>query len=493
MNNKKYLISRRTLLEQSLKGACSVSIGLPMLEIMFANDKAYGQALNDLKFIHLYLQDGPLAGTKDNRTSTWKMPKGKLPDTSAGMTTILQMLNPKDIAFLGGLNNPTLGWRELTTGGNYQTGANEHTSGPIHALTGAPPTVMGNSNAGRESINNTIGRKLVSQGKAEKNTLQASLFRGGGYNQRDQSGAYATYSSWRADGKHDDRYTSPEAMFNYLSLTSQSCKDSTTYKIQLGDKSALDFVLERINKLKSKASSKDKVVLEQYFDSFRETEKSVSAGDPVVSTMCSDIGINKGDPRDQTNPTDFAKYQKDFAKVVALGLKSNKVGTMALQHACETSSGMYSDSIPDNIYKDIKVPAINFHTEVAHHIGNSGYRDLYTCYNRFQTSLAQDIINELKAQDVFSNTIFLFGWSLGGANSHQHSNIPTFISGGANTGVKLQQNHDSAVDHKKVLRAICKKFGIEGSALPNGLTNSKVKQGGEDLSDDAVFNMIFNS
>lgn len=260
------VLPRRTVLRGLLATGASVTIPLPLLEIMLNdNGTAYAQSATKVSplFVLWFFGNGSLPGL-------WK-PQKTGSGSSWDLSPSLQGLSSlkSHLTVLSGLTN------KLVVGGH------EHPTGSAGATTGAP--LSGNA-VTAPSIDQVVAN-LISAGAPFK-SIEVGVTPATPAGPED---SLATVSHRGPNAKNVPEYD-PKAVFNRLftGKTTTSAPDQATQLASVR-KSVLDAVLADGAALQKKLGANDRQRLEQHLASIRSIEQRLTTTSTTTPTACTNL------------------------------------------------------------------------------------------------------------------------------------------------------------------------------------------------------------
>lgn len=369
-------ISRRTALR-----ATGVSLALPWLESM---TPAFAREVEPPKrtvFVCTVLGLHP--------KSLWPTAPGADYET----TPYLELLKDhrEDFTLFSGLQHED------------QTGRQPHDS-EMTFLTSARKPGMG-------GFRNTISVDQLAASKLGNETRFSSISLG---TVKSQSQSYTS------GGVMIPAQTSPSRLFGQLFLDGKPA-EIRAQKVRLEDgQSILDELGDQARKLKRSASRSDNHLLEDYFDSIRDAEQSITNEQAWMERAKPSVAAKP--PRDIPSPADIIGRAKLLVDLVPLIVQTD-------------SSRVITLMIQDHFV----VPKVEGVTGNHHNLSHHGQdpskieqlnrieREIVTCFG--------ELIGQMKSRpeaggSLLDNTSILFGSNLGNANAHHANNLPVFLAGG---------------------------------------------------------------
>ena len=385
MKRNVYQIHRRSF----LKGA-GVSIGLPLLEIM-SPAISYARTIarkSPLRLCALYKGCGV-------NPHSWDISGGTESDFE--LSKILQPLAPvqKDVLVLGNLDNQ---------------GSSDHMD--------APGTFMSASRH-RDKNRYSFDQRIADQVGGETPIRSLQLTADNVWKQHPWLNVLSYDKSHQPmRGQHD-----PQAAFD--SIFKNGARVSRETELV----SVLDGVKDASSALFRKASSPDRQVLEQYFDSLRDVERSIEQARANGREASVDAKLAKLDPAlEAGNLGERIRAMLDLI-VLAFWTDSTRVASCMLAN---TNSRIHYDFMGVNS---------EFHY-VSHHVRNKKVLPAYDSINAWHTGQLCYLIEKMKTlQDgsgtLYDNSLILWGSGIKHGDYHSLTDLPVVLAGGGGGHVDL--------------------------------------------------------
>ena len=385
MKRSVYQIPRRTF----LRGA-GVTMALPFLEIMspaisYAKTKAKGAPL---RLCALYKGCGV-------NPHSWDIVGGTESDFE--LSKILEPLAPvqKDILVLGNLDNQ---------------GSSDHMD--------APGTFM-SATQHRDKNRYSFDQRIADQIGGETLIKSLQLTADNVWKQHPWLNILSydkTHQPLR--GQHD-----PKAAFDMIFKNA----DRASRQTELA--SVLDGVRDASSSLLRKASSPDRQVLQQYFDSLRDVEKSIEQARSNGQDAAADSKLAQLDPALEAG--NLGERMKAMLDLIALAFwtDSTRVASCMLAN---TNSRIHYDFMGVNA---------EFHY-VSHHVRNKKVLPAYDSINIWHTGQLRYLIEKMKSLKdgsgtLFDNSLILWGSGIKHGDYHSLTDLPVVLAGGGGGQVDL--------------------------------------------------------
>ena len=193
--------------------------------------------------------------------------------------------------------------------------------------------------------------------------------------------------------------------------------------------SVLDGVRDASSSLLRKASSQDRQVLQQYFDSLRDVEKSIERARANGQVAAADPKLAEIDPTlEAGNLGERVKSMMDLI-TLAFWTDSTRVASCMLAN---TNSRIHYDFMGVNA---------EFHY-VSHHVRNKKVLPAYDSINMWHTAQLRYLIEKMKALPdgsgtLFDNSLILWGSGIKHGDYHSLTDLPVVLAGGGGGQVEL--------------------------------------------------------
>jgi hypothetical protein len=424
-------LDRRTV----LKGLAGVSLSLPVLEAM-GEDVA---APRPRRFCAMYTANGMSLPRTENGIDEWSwFPRTEGRDFEFGKSTGPLQPFREQISFLGGLHHPN------------GTKADPHICSDMW-LTGAP---LHNPKPG--TFNSVALDQVVAQHTKQfcrQPSLVLSIDAGVGFLSRTGT------ISYNLDGKPIPAENNPRRVFNRLfrgepaSLAAQ--RDQLRKRIKL-----VDAVLDSARSLNRQLGQADREKMDQYLTSLDEVESRLAASEKWIDVPLKPqdySGLNL----DATSEGDPREYYRNVFDLIALAFDADITRSVAFMLNREDGMGV-SDTFP------LKLGLSRTHHNLSHAEDKDGQLD-FAKYDLFLSEQMAYFLGRLQqfteqGSSVLDNTIVLFG--SGASTTHNPTNLPTLIAGGANMGLRhgAYLRHDDS-PMSNLFLSILHSLGIEEPAF----------------------------
>ncbi len=388
-----------------LKGLAGVTLALPMLEAM-------GKEIvekSPRRFCALYTANGMSLPRSGHGISEWNwFPNKEGRDFEFGKST--EPLRPfrEQLSFVGGLYHEN------------GTKADPHLCSDMW-LTGAP---LHNPKPGTF---NTVALDQVvalhTRQYCRQPSLVLSIDAGVGFLSRTGT------ISYNLEGKPIPAENNPRRVFDRLfrgdrdSMATQ--RDQLQRRIKL-----VDAVLESARSLNRQLGQSDREKMDQYLTSLDEIESRLTASEkwidiPLKPQDYSHLNLdvtNEGEPRD---------YYRNMFDLIALAFDADITRSVTFMLNREDGMGI-SDTFP------LKLGLKRTHHNLSHADDKDGQL-AFAKYDLFLSEQLAYFLGRLQqyqdpGSSVLDNTIVLFG--SGASTTHNPTNLPTLIAGGARMGLK---------------------------------------------------------
>jgi hypothetical protein len=450
-------IPRRTFLQAS-----GVTLALPMLEAMLPASTALAQTpAGQVKprFVGVFFPHGMAPGYWEPQA------EGPLPEKLPYIAEALGKVRDES-TILTGLWSKSAEPPEGTTGSDHWVAAAYLTAIKPRKTAGSDATV--GSATIDQLIAQKIGREtlLPSLQLAVEDPNSSSSNCGEGY-----SCAYTNSISWvelpseePAAAGHLDVRTSPlpmelnpQVVFERL-FGSGSTPEVRALRMKQG-RSILDSLVAELNSLRRQLGPTDVRTVNQYTDEIREIERRIELA-AKASGDVPELDLPPGIPEQ------FDEHVRLHWDLVALALRADITRVVTMLGARDLTSRSYQ--FPKGELFPNGGTSVSFHGG-SHHQDDPVQIRRYSDLNRYHLSTTAYLAEKLKGiQDgngtLLDNTLIMWGSNMGNSNQHQHYDVPHFLIGGKNLG--LRGNRTLTYERKTVptgnlLVSVLKMYGIE--------------------------------
>jgi len=440
-----FRLSRRTV----LRGAGSIAIGLPWLELMREERSAHATGDPARRFVGVYSPGGTVHAGQDG-ADKWT-PTGS--ETDFALSPILAPLAPVQKRLIV----PT-GLSMVSAIGEQQQ------AGIIALLTGTPQADSGRGYATGPSIDQVIAGLLP---KTDLPSLELAVRWGTG-----KSHGLATPNDILSFA--DDKAFTPlppriDPVLIWQDLFGRAVPEGPPN----WDKSILDYVAGRLTRLAPKLGSADKQRVEEHLTRVRELEKTLAAAsaercrppvlvdtsdyDPKAGLKADDAGVVK----DRVTDAAIPKVGKLMMDMLVMALACNKTNVATLMWA--DTAARYT------------LPWLNLNRDEVHYFYQSdgGYQPaecetIGTWYASQHSYLIQQLASvDLGAHSLLDETVVLFGSEVSDPPTHKKRDMPFLLAGGGGglrTGRWIECNGAS---HNDLLVALLNLFGDPRTSFGN--------------------------
>ena len=245
-----------------------------------------------------------------------------------------------------------------------------------------------------------------------------------GFHESQYSMVYASHISW-------SNPDSPIPIELHPSLAFDSLFGSQTGTLQ---NSILDDVLEQAGDLRNKVSGSDRVKIDEYLSSVRETEQRLQrlnkrqAEETASGSQAAAVGPKQRPPAGQ--PKDFREYARLMCDVIALAFQSDRTRIATMLMSRDLSGQVYP-------FLNIK----DDHHSYSHSNTGPEYQAIVKCHVE-QYAYLIDRLAHMQEGDgtVLDNSCLMFvseHW-----NAHNSNQVPLVLAGGLGGQLKTGRSLD---------------------------------------------------
>jgi hypothetical protein len=446
-------IKRRTFLQ-----GAGATLALPVLEAMIPARTALAQtAAGQVKprFVGVFYPHGMAPGHWEPQA------EGPLPDKLPHIAEALSKVK-NETTIMSGLWSKSAEPPEGTTGSDHWVAA--------AYLTGIKPRKTAGSDAtvGSATIDQQIAQKigretlLPSLQLAVEDPNSSSSNCGEGY-----SCSYTNSISWielpTPETETIPRTSplpmelNPQVVFERL-FGSGSTPEQRAQRMRQS-KSILDSLVAELASLRRQLGPGDIQTVNQYTEEIREIERRIQLASKASGDV-PELDLPPGIPEQ------FDQHIRFHYKLVALALKADITRVVTLLGARDLTGRSYP--FPKGELFPNGGTSVSFHGG-SHHQDDPVQIRRYSDLNRYHLSTTAYLAEELKSVregdgTLLDNTVIMHGTNMGNSNQHQHYDVPHYLIGGKNLG--LRGNRHLAYERKTVptgnlLVSVLKLYGIE--------------------------------
>ena len=223
--------------------------------------------------------------------------------------------------------------------------------------------------------------------------------------------------------------------------------------------SVLDGVQEAAASLSKKASSRDRQVLELYFDSVRDVEKSIQQARLNGREVSLDQKISRIDPGLEVG--NLGERIKSMLDLITLAFWTDSTRVVSCMLA-NTNSRAHYDFMGVNA---------EFHY-VSHHVRNRNVLPAYDKINIWHAGQLRYLIDRMKALKdgegtLFDHSLVLWGSGIKHGDYHSLTDLPLVLTGGGGGKIKLGRHdrYPQARPYANLLLTIMHIMGAEAPSI----------------------------
>ena len=184
--------------------------------------------------------------------------------------------------------------------------------------------------------------------------------------------------------------------------------------------SLLDSVTKEIKRLKLRVGPADRNKIDGYLENVRDVERRIQQAESAVNEnplpdLDRPIGV----------PVAYADHARLMFDLQLLAFQGDITRVTTFQLAREASNRTYPEiGVPDP------------HHPITHHAKDPVKLAKIAKINQFHVSLFAEFLKKLKATpegdgNLLDHSLFLYGSGMGNSDTHDHSNLPILVAGGA--------------------------------------------------------------
>jgi hypothetical protein len=246
---------------------------------------------------------------------------------------------------------------------------------------------------------------------------------------------YGSYISWRTPTVPVAKEINPRFVYERL-FGEKDANGREVRKRRNEDRlDLLDLALDDANQLRARLGRDDQVKLDEYLESVRAVEKRIEFAlkpDPRDWKPETDPELS---PPGEEIPQDFREHVKLMMDLMVLAFQTDATRVLSFMFANDVSGRNFSflPGVPGG------------HHDMSHHENKDEKIQAYREITRWHVEQYANLLDRLRAipegdGTLLDNSMILFGSSISDGNSHDPSNLPIVISGGAGGGLKTGQH-----------------------------------------------------
>ena len=236
--------------------------------------------------------------------------------------------------------------------------------------------------------------------------------------------AYANTLCWRSPTTPLPMENDPRVVFERLFGASQSTDPAVWRARRDEDKSILDSVRGKANRLKVELGPTDRAKLDQYLEAIRDLERRMTKGEQRSARELPTLDQPAGIPR---TFEEHAKLMFDL-QVLAYQADLTRVITFMVGH--ETSQRAYPE-----------IGVSDAHHPLSHHGGNREKIERLVKVNTYHAATFAYYLEKLRSTpdgdgSLLDHLTLIYGSGMSDGNVHNHHDLPTLVVGGGSGTIK---------------------------------------------------------
>ncbi len=405
-------LNRRTV----LRGAGSIGLSLPLLDIMQPQAIAAGNAPTaPNRMACVFFPNGAIM-------DKWK-PKVAAEGKSEGggaafeLNDTMQALQPhkQDMVIFTGLTQ-----HHARANGD---GGGDHARNASCFLTGVQPRKTSGADIQvGVSIDQAVAQKLGDQTRLPSLELGIERGKNAGGCDSGYSCAYSTNISWKSPTTPTAKEVNPKLAFERLFGKSEDAAQQarrSRYR-----KSVLDFVSEDASRLQGRLGGTDRQKLDEYFNSVREIEQRIDRANHLVPTEVPEMDLPAG------VPPELVEHMRLMYDILILAFQTDTT---------RIATFMVGDAGSNRAYREVGVN--NGHHELSHHRGDEEKIEQIARIDKFLFEQFAGFLTRMKSVkegtgNLLDNSMVLYGSGISDGMRHDHADLPILLAGGGGGTIK---------------------------------------------------------
>jgi hypothetical protein len=236
--------------------------------------------------------------------------------------------------------------------------------------------------------------------------------------------AYSNTIAWRSPTTPLPMEPDPRAVFERLFGTAASTDPAARLARVRRDRSILDSVSEKAERLQLRLPPGDRTKLTEYLDSVRDVERRIQKAEEQSGREALVVDQPAG------IPNDFAEHAKLMMDLLALAFQTDMTRVATFMIAREVSSRPYPE-----------IGVSDSHHPLSHHENDPAKLDRLGQINLHHLKQFAHLVEKLKttadgAGSLLDHSLLVYGAGISDSNTHFHDNLPIVLVGSAAGGLK---------------------------------------------------------
>ena len=406
--------SRRAISRRAVLRGLGASVALPLLDAMLpastasAATAAAPSRLKRLGYVYIPMGYNPAAWTPagGDATNPAGTPLGELPPSLASLEPVRER-----VSVLSGM--------ELQNAypGSHATSNSAFLSAARAKLTESADYFLGTT------VDQIAARQLGGATPLPSLELAMDVLSTVGQCDNGYACVYQNNLSWSSPTTPLPSEAHPRIVFETLFGAGGSPGDR---KAALGRRaSLLDAVTQEMRLLQTQLAAGDRALVDDYLTAVREVERRIARAEASVDEnplpdLERPVGV----------PADYGDHARLMFELQALAFQGDITRIVTFQLAREASTRSYP-----------QVGVSDPHHPLTHHGGNAEKLAKVAKINGYHVSLFAEFLKRLAATPeaggtLLDHSLYLYGSGMGNPDSHDHSNLPIVVAGGAAEGLR---------------------------------------------------------
>lgn len=400
------IISKKAMSRRTILRGAGTAIALPLLDSMVPALTAFSKsaAKPAVRFGVVYVPNGIVM-------ESWTP---AMEGNAFEFTPILKSLEPfrKQLVALSGLNSIP---PETMAGQN----GGVHARASTRFLTDVPPkSTQGAEIEAGTSMDQIAAKKFAGETQLASLELGLESMESAGACDQGFSCAYTSTISWRSPTTPLPTENNPRAVFERLFGDNSSTDPAQRLARIRQERSLLDSVTQKINRLQDGLPGSDRLKLDQYFEAIRDLERRIQKAEqqnakelPVVEHPA---GI----------PSSFEEHAKLMYDMYALAYQCDLTRVITFMLAHEFSGRTYPE-----------IGVSDAHHAISHHQHDQEKIAKLAKINAYHVKLFAYFLEKLRSLPdgdgtLLDHSLILYGAGMSDSNAHDPRNLPILLAGG---------------------------------------------------------------
>ena len=238
---------------------------------------------------------------------------------------------------------------------------------------------------------------------------------------------YTSNVSWRNETSPLPKEVNPAAVFERLfGSGSEYDNQKSLAQRDRRRKSILDFVNNEAKSLSDQLGVHDRRKLDEYLYAVRDIERRLHTTDSLTQTEYDQSNF----VRPAGVPQEYGEHVKLLMDMLVLAFQTDST---------RIATFMFANAGSNRSYRNLAIP--DGHHNISHHGGSLEKQQMISKINQYHVGLFNHLLTRLDSiqegeRTLLDNSMIVYGSGIADGNSHDHSDLPIAMFGGAGGQIK---------------------------------------------------------